>query len=369
MSVRHTLTAGATLDREGGKALHDAFVQIRLKRGDEVFIDLSGTERMDSVGGAWLSRIVKEASRRGVTVAWGQAGGGVAEFLEVIAPALRPAADRPRTEPGPLEALGDVTIRFVSEAREFIGLCVDALYWTVIAPFEGRGFRFNEFLDEVYEMGVRAVRIVCLMNFLVGLIIAMLSAKQVEAFGLQIYVANLIMIAFARELAAVMTAVVVSARTGAAIAAEIATMVVQEEIDALRGMGINTAQYLVAPKLLGLIVALPCLTVLGIMFGVLGGALWGIAVLGFRPSVWYQQTLGAADMNDIIQGMLKSFFFAVAIALIGCHNGFRVTGGSRGVGRMTTRAVVMDVFSLVLIDMVFATFFYYVFQQGVPGQG
>ncbi|HOQ90106.1 MAG TPA: ABC transporter permease [Candidatus Hydrogenedentes bacterium] len=368
MSARHILQAGNTLDQEGGRSLHDAFSALHLKRGDEVFIDLAAAETMDSLGGAWLSRIVQEAARRHASVAFGNAQSQVAEFLEVISPALRAAPEKPRTEPGLLESIGDATIRFISESREFLNLCVDALYWTVIAPFEGRGFRFNEFLDEVYEMGVRAVRIVCLMNFLVGLIIAMLSAKQVESFGLQIYVANLIMIAFARELAAVMTAVVVSARTGAAIAAEIATMEVQEEIDALRGMGINTAQYLVAPKLLGLVVALPCLTVLGMVFGVLGGALWGIVVLGFRPSIWYQQTLGAADMNDIIQGMLKSFFFAIAIALIGCHNGFRVTGGSRGVGRMTTRAVVMDVFSLVLIDMVFATFFYYIFKQGVPGQ-
>jgi len=172
-------------------------------------------------------------------------------------------------------------------------------------------------------------------------------------------VANLIMIGFARELAAVMTAVVVSARTGAAIAAELATMKVQEEIDALRGMGINVVQYLVTPKLLALIVVLPCLVTLGLISGVAGGAVWGIMVLGFRPSIWYQQTLGAAYMEDIMQGMLKTFFFAIAIALIGCHNGLRVKGGSRGVGLMTTRAVVMDIFTLICIDIVFAAIFYY----------
>jgi len=187
----------------------------------------------------------------------------------------------------------------------------------------------------------------------------MLSAKQVEAFGMQIYVANLIMIGFARELAAVTTAVVVSARTGAAIAAELATMKVQEEIDALRGMGINVVQYLVTPKVLALVVVLPCLVTLGLISGIAGGALWGIVVLGFRPSIWYQQTLGAAFMEDIIQGMLKTIFFAIAIALIGCHNGLRVKGGSRGVGLMTTRAVVMDIFTLISIDIVFAAIFYY----------
>ncbi len=114
-----------------------------------------------------------------------------------------------------------------------------------------------------------------------------------------------------------------------------------------------------APKLLALVVVLPCLAALGLISGVLGGAVWGVVVLGFRPSIWYVQTLGAATMGDFSQGMLKTIFFAIAIALIGCHNGLRVTGGSRGVGLMTTRAVVMDIFTLICIDIVFATIFYY----------
>jgi len=208
-------------------------------------------------------------------------------------------------------------------------------------------------------MGVRAVRIVCLMNFLLGLIIAMLSSAQVASFGLSIYVANLIMIGFARELAAIMTATVVSARTGAAIAAEISTMKVQEEIDALRGMGINVTQYLVAPKMLALLIVLPCLSVLGLIFGLLGGSAWGIFILDFNASVWFRQTVNSAHFNDLLQGILKTFVFAVFIVLIGCHNGFRVSGGSRGVGLMTTRAVVMDVFMLIAVDIIFATIFYY----------
>lgn len=136
-------------------------------------------------------------------------------------------------------------------------------------------------------------------------------------------------------------------------------MTVQEEIDALRGMGLNVAQYLVTPKLLALIVVLPCLAVLGLIAGVVGGGIWGVLILGFRPSIWYEQTLNAADMSDLTQGMLKTVFFAIAIVMIGCHNGLRVTGGSRGVGLMTTRAVVMDIFSLICIDIVFALIFYY----------
>ncbi len=327
---------------------------------DNLMLDMNDTRSMDSLGGAWLLEIAGFLRKHGAELAWRGERQETADFMTMLSPALTSPPPRPASREGMLEHLGGLLISAGHEFRQFLDLSVDALYWTLIAPFEGRGLRFSAFIDEVHEMGVRAVRIVCVMNFLMGLIIAMLSAKQVESFGLQIYVADLILIGFARELAAVTTAVVVSARTGAAITAELATMTVQEEIDALRGMGLNVAQYLVTPKLLALVVVLPCLAVLGLISGVFGGGIWGVLILGFRPSIWYEQTLNAAEMSDLVQGMLKTVFFAIAIVMIGCHNGLRVTGGSRGVGLMTTRAVVMDIFSLICIDIVFALIFYYI---------
>ena len=348
------------LNQESGSLLCNEVA--RAFSGDfrKLVLEMDATRSMDSLGGAWLLEISGFLRKRHAELEWCGQSGDVADFMALLAPALQSGTPVPSNAPGLFENLGGVLIDAAAEFKQFLDLSVDAIYWTLIAPFEGRGFRFNAFVDEVHEMGVRAVRIVFLMNFLMGLIIAMLSAKQVESFGLQIYVADLIVIGFARELAAVVTAVVVSARTGAAIAAELATMKVQEEIDALKGMGLNVAQYLVTPKLLALIVVLPCLAVLGLISGVLGGSLWGVAVLGFRPSIWFTQTLNATYMDDLIQGMLKTIFFAIAIVMIGCHNGLRVTGGSRGVGLMTTRAVVMDIFSLICIDIVFALIFYYI---------
>lgn len=353
------LTSPENLDRDSGASLYKQVRQEWKKGTDKVILNMATARSMDSQGGAWLLKISEFLWKKHATLEWQGQEDVVADFMALLAPALNFPPPKPAKTPGLLEKFGGVLIDIGHEFLEFMDLAIDAIYWTLIAPLEGKGFRFNAFLDEVHEMGVRAVRIVFLMNFLLGLIIAMLSAKQVEAFGLQIYVADLIMIGFARELAAVMTAVVVSARTGAAIAAELATMKVQEEIDALRGMGLNVAQYLVTPKLLALILVLPCLATLGLIAGVLGGAVWGVVVLGFRPSIWYTQTLSAAYMDDLTQGMLKTIFFAIAIVMIGCHNGLRVKGGSRGVGLMTTRAVVMDIFSLICIDIVFATIFYY----------
>jgi phospholipid/cholesterol/gamma-HCH transport system permease protein len=352
----------AALDQQGGAELMRQVREGSARKGEAVILDFSRTESMDSLGGAWLLRLADLLRERGATLEICGATGHVKDYLDLLGPSMQSAAQAPRKPMGTLEKLGDTTIRAWKEFREFMDLVVDALYWTLMAPFEGRGFRWGLLLDEIYEMGNRAVVIVCLMNFLLGLIIAMLMAKQAEKYGFQIFVADLVVIGFARELAAIMTAVVVSARTGAAIAAELATMKVQEEIDALRGMGLNVAQFLVAPKVLALLIVLPCLTVLGMVAGLAGGALWGIFVLGFQSSVWFDETLNAAYMSDLYQGMSKTVVFAIFIVLIGCHNGLRVSGGSRGVGLMTTRAVVMDIFMLISVDIVFATLFYYVLE-------
>lgn len=348
------------LDQETGRALLEQVEPGSVTEGEVIVLDLSRTKQMDSRGGAWLVEMARRVRARNAEFRWEGEHGNVAHFMEVIAPGLMAKPPKQREHPSLMERVGDQAIRFGSEMRDFMLLLVDAIYWTFIGVFEGRGFRWGLLIDELHEMGVRAIKINLLMNFLLGLIIAMLSAAQIEPFGLGIYVADLLMIAFARELASLMTAVVVSARTGAAIAAELATMKVQEEIDALRGMGLNVAQFLVAPKVLALLLVMPCLVAMGMLAGIAGGSIWGIFVLDIRPEVWFQETYLAAKPADVFQGMLKCLFFALMIVLVGCHNGLRVRGGSRGVGLMTTRAVVMDIFFIVVIDMIFAWVFYYV---------
>ncbi|GMW02915.1 MAG: hypothetical protein AMXMBFR84_40510 [Candidatus Hydrogenedentota bacterium] len=358
--TEHRLICPQELNQESGEDLLEQFLRTRPSRGEEILVDFSGANHMDARGGAWLMRISEMAATRGASLRWEGQHGQPAEFLDLIEPGLK-ASPPPKVKTESfVEQVGDLGIRVYAEIKQAINLLVDATYWTMMAPFEGRGFRWGLFIDEVYEMGVRALTINSVMNFLLGLIIAMLSAAQLRTVGLDIWVSWLVMIGFARELAAVMTGVVVSARTGAAIAAEISTMKVQEEIDALRGMGLNVPQFLVAPKLLAMMVVLPLLTGLGMIAGVLGGLVWGTVVLGFSAEIWLKETISAAEPSDIFQGLLKSFIFAQVIVLVGCHNGFRVEGGSRGVGLMTTRAVVMDIFFIIMIDMLFAAIFYYV---------
>jgi phospholipid/cholesterol/gamma-HCH transport system permease protein len=348
------------LNQATGAVLMEQVRKAKVPSGSTVTIDLAQTHSMDSLGGASLVAISDYLRSRKCTLTIDGKHGEVASFLEIVEPALAPLERRGPPRETFITHLGGFTIDVFNEFLEFGGLVVDSIYWTLLAPFEGRGFRWNALFDELHEMGVRAVRICMLMNFLLGVIIAMLFAKQAEKYGLQLWVADGIMQGFARELAAIMTAIIVSARTGAAITAELATMKVQEEIDALRGMGLNVNQFLVAPKLLALLIVMPCLVVLGLFSGIFGGFLWGVLVLKFPPVVWINQTIAAAHSAEIFEGLFKSLFFAIGIALIGCHNGLRVRGGSRGVGLMTTRSVVMDIFMIICVDMTFATMFYYV---------
>lgn len=355
-----SITCPAELNQETGHTLLDDVAHRTIEKGDILELDFSETRGIDSLGGACLIRLADQVHAREGKIRWKGHAGKVADFLDLLEPSLQPPAVHREARESWLVLLGDTGIRFFHELGEIMTLIVEGIYWILLAPFEGRKFRWELFLDEMHEMGWRAIKINLLMNFLLGLTIAMMSAAQLRTFGLDIYVATLVSIAFARELAAIMTATVVAARTGAAITAELANMKVQEEIDALRGMGLQPSQFLLAPKLAALVVVMPGLTAMGMLAGIAGGTLWGRLVLNYRLKLWFDYTVDYTTMEDIVQGLVKSLFFAAIIAIVGCHNGLRVRGGSREVGLATTRAVVMDIFFIIITDMLFALLFYYV---------
>ncbi|HPB31121.1 MAG TPA: ABC transporter permease [Candidatus Sumerlaeota bacterium] len=349
------------LNADTGRKMFTA-IQRAIRRGrSSIILDLKDTGRLDSMGGAWVLRLKHMAMNSGVNLDFVNVPENVQNYLNLILPGLDHLDRQPPAPPIFFESLGDAFFNSVIELHQGWDLFVDVLYWTFVAPFDGRKIRFSSIIDELHEIGVRAVGIIFLMNYLLGFIVAMLSAAQVRQFGAGIYVADLVSIGFARELAPIMTAIILSARSGAAIAAEIATMQVQEEIDALKGMGINVTYYLITPKVLAMLLAMPCLVLIALVAGCWGGLHVGLFILDLDMGQWLNRTVDAVQFNDIFQGLAKSLFFAITIVLVGCHNGLRVTGGARGVGLVTTRSVVMDIFFIVVFDVVFATFFYYIF--------
>ena len=222
----------------------------------------------------------------------------------------------------------------------------------------GERFRLQAAVQQVHLMGVNGVPIVALIAFMMGLILAFQSAHQLERLGMEIYVADLVAVSMTRELGPVITAIVVAGRSGSSIAAELATMKIQEELDALRVMGLNPASFLLAPRLLGMLIALPLLTAIADLVSIVGGLVCGTAVIGLSFDQYVVRTEESLLMRDFASGLGKAVVFAVLIVAVAAWCGFTVKGGAEGVGRATTKAVVLGIFLVIVGDLIFTGLFY-----------
>ncbi|MCD4751274.1 MAG: ABC transporter permease [Thermoanaerobaculales bacterium] len=239
-------------------------------------------------------------------------------------------------------------------------LMVDTMSWLVIAPLRGKGFRFRSAVEHFVEFGVRSLPIVGMICFLVGVIIALQSSYTLDKWGANRFIAALVAVSAMREMAPLMTAVLITGRSGSAITAEIGTMKVGEEIDALKVMGLNPIKYLVAPKFAAMVLAVPCVTVIAIFIMILGGLTASVLVVGVDSRVYLDMTLQSLAEKDLVLGLVKSVFFGIAICWVGVYRGLQVEGGAEGVGRQTTSSVVTSIFLIILIDLVFTVLFYFV---------
>jgi len=223
--------------------------------------------------------------------------------------------------------------------------------------FTGKArFRTGDFWEIVQDCGAKALPIVSLISFLIGMILAFVGNVQLANFGASLYVADLVVIAMVREMGVVMTAIIMSGRTGAAFAAHIGSMKANEEIDALHTFGFDPFDFLVLPRLLAMIFMLPLLTVYANVVGVLGGMLVG-AMVGIPPILYWNETLSSVDVTNISLGVLKSFLFGAVIAISGCLQGLHSGKSASAVGAATTRAVVISITVIIVMDSAFAAIF------------
>ena len=235
-----------------------------------------------------------------------------------------------------------------------------AAYYTFVAPFQGKPLRLQRAVSQAMDVGVRALPILSLITFFIGLILALQAAYELRRFGAISYVATAVAISMSRELGPLITAIVVIGRSGSAFAAEIGTMKVTEEIDALETMAISPIRFLVTPKFLAMILMLPCLTIWANAMGILGGSLFGVAQADFTFARYIQASLDSLLLRDIMTGLVKSVMFGITITAVGCQEGLDTGAGAEQVGRSTTRAVVVSIFLVVLVDLVFTTLFFFV---------
>jgi phospholipid/cholesterol/gamma-HCH transport system permease protein len=260
---------------------------------------------------------------------------------------------------GVLAFLGRNTLGFLRYLSGLYDLSAKAAYWTFVAPFKGRKVKWDNALHQMVLAGVDSIPIVSLISLFIGIVMALQGAYQLEKFGASYYVTALVGVSMTRELGPLITAIVIAGRSGSAFAAELGTMKVSEEIDALEAMGLNSVRYLVVPKYLALLVMMPCLTLISDLAGILGGGIFEVLQLDQTFRTFLTATRDFLVMRDITTGLIKSFVFGLIITKVGCYEGFSVQGGAEGVGKATTSSVVVSIFLIILADVIFTAIFYY----------
>lgn len=261
--------------------------------------------------------------------------------------------------PGMLVRLGDETLRNVSDLKyliSFIGSVCLSLIYVCLHP---KSLRTDDTFLYMQKTGVDALPIVGLISFLLGLIIAFMSSVQLRQFGADIYVASLVSLSMTRELGPIMTAIIVAGRSGSAYAAEIGTMRISEEIDALTTMGFDPTRFLAVPRVIASVVVVPLLILFSDVFAIFGGLIVGVFVLDLTANAYIAETINTLTLFDVFLGFFKGGVFALLIAWIGCLRGFQVRGGATSVGKATTSAVVSSIFLIILFNSIFSVILCY----------
>ncbi|MEX2480712.1 MAG: ABC transporter permease [Gammaproteobacteria bacterium] len=255
-----------------------------------------------------------------------------------------------------LERIGKSSIELLEEFGYYLALTVESLFWIVAGRTRRQPVRFSAAVQQMVDIGLAGLPIVFVLSFAIGVMLAIQGIHTLKQFGAETQVVLGIALSVTREFGPLITGILVAGRSGSALAARIGTMSVNQEIDALRVMGINPVRYLVSPVMIAMMIMLPLVTLFSDLAALLGGAVFCNVELGLSYAAYWQQSTAFITSGDVLQGLGKSLVFGVIIALVGVTNGFMVNGGAEGVGKSTTRAVVLSISYIVLADMAFTYF-------------
>lgn len=356
---------GMTIVLSGWLTIHSAatilddITRAMTKAGypNPVRLDLTGVTRADDYG-VFVTRELKDRAARhdsdlqtihipeAIDSVFALYAGITPREAPYTPPVLNPAAII--TEIGGATVLG---FRRIDATVSFLGMVVLAIGHAILHP---KSFRLSDTIGLIQKGGVDAIPVVGLISLITGLIMAFVTSVQLSQYGGNIYIPSLIAFAMVIEIGPILTAVVIAGRTGSAYAAEIGTMQISEEIDALSSMGFDPILFLTIPRLVALLIALPILTVLCVIFAIFGGLVVSVTLLHIMPAAYIQGVMDALFIEDIVWGLAKSGIFAILIALIGCLRGFQVRGGAASVGSAATSAVVSCIFMIILADSIVA---------------
>ncbi|MES1982493.1 MAG: ABC transporter permease [Pseudomonadota bacterium] len=325
------------------------------KMGGSISVDGARIDALDTVG-VWLLQSMLQRLRTHGAVEMRGWQPQYTKLLDLVAQnPVSPPPELPR--PSMLARLGETVAEGLEQfyaLLSFTGECTLTLLTAIRHPAR---LRWRPLLQNIHSAGFNALPIVGLLSLLLGIVVAYQSAEQLRRYGANIYVVDLVGLSMLREFAPLMTAIIVAGRSGSAYAAQIGTMQVNEEIDALRTLGIPPLELLVLPKILGLLIAMPLLTVFADVLGIFGGMVMARAQLDVGYMEFLDRLVNAVDIPAYLIGIGKAPVFAIIIAMIGCFQGFRTSGGADSVGRQTTRSVVQAIFLVILADSLFSVVF------------
>ena len=354
------LAAAGRWDISAAGRLDAELTRLASRPGQPVRIDLSRLEALDTAGAWLIYRTLKRLKGDNIAVEMTGLKPDHRLLLERVAASDRPAPIEPphvNVMRRLMEEVGEGTLQAAREFRElvaFVGLTVLTIGRTIRHP--GR-LRVTALVFHMEQVGVNALPIVGLISFLVGVVLAYQGASQLQKFGAELFVVNLIGVSVLREIGILLTAIVVAGRSGSAFTAQIGAMKVREEIDAMRTLGLDPMEVLVLPRFLALVLTLPLLGFFSDIMGLLGGGLMAWVSLGIGPQLFLERMRDSIDIWHFWVGMIKAPAFAALIALVGCFEGLRVEGSAESLGNLTTRSVVEAIFLVIVADAAFSIFF------------
>ncbi len=347
------------LSEEEAAGFLSAFQSSLPPQGTAVRLDMAGVTYLDSAGVAALLEVELELNGRNGTLALENVPATFRGMLGLIDRSTlnRQPVGGERRNPNAISRLGAAVIHVVGDLLFQVGFVGELALSAVRALKNPRAVRWGNTVLVVQRMGVDALFIICLINFLVGLTIGFQSAISLRQYGANIFLADLVGLGMVRELGPLMTAILVAGRSGSAFAAEIGTMKVSEEVDALVTMGFDPFGFLVIPRMLAGVIVVPLLTLFADLMGIAGGLIVGVTSLDLTVATYIQETYKALSITHVFSGIFKSVLFGLTIAFVGCLRGFQVQGGAESVGQRTTSSVVTSIFLIIVIDAFFGIFF------------
>lgn len=323
---------------------------------DQINIDGSKITAIDTVGAFFISRILSYANLHKIEVSNFSVPESGRQFFERIDKMVNvqgePADDK--NNQGFIKSVGQSTVDFILAILSFIAFFGQFIINCGRFILHPRQLNWNDLVRTIADAGLKGMWVAALLSFLIGVTLAYQMAPQFVTYGANVYVVNFLGIALLKEVSPLLTAIIVAGRTGASITAEIGTMKVQEEIDAIQTMGISPITRLVLPKVIGVMIAVPLITVIGDVASMLGGAIVANTSLDVNYSLFIERLQAYVAISNFTVGIYKSIAFAFLVALVGCYCGFQVKGNANSIGEQTTKSVVLGIILIVLSDAVFA---------------